>query len=269
MKLFKALACIAGFTGLLAGGSLVTTAAANASTWNTTIGTSNYCSLSYPNQYMLQHSSAITYLKPASTRFTSHHTGFGWEDAYWTTGYGHSLNSSGCNTHITPTGYRNSLPAPTPVGTPYYATLNVAEGGGFNGNLGWDIWLEPPGSDGSNLAMASGGQAHTEVVIITGGLTIRSGGTVAAGRRWAVADQHLPAGYEGHAGGWHRIYYKLVGQPRSVSNLNLSAVIADAVNHHGVPRTDKYYAIDAGAEFTRGAFAVNSYQLQNSPLIRH
>ena len=233
------------------------------------LGSNGYCSLTAPEEYMLQPKTAvITSITPFSTEFTAEHVGSGWDDAYWTTGYNHSLWSGQCNGHSTPRGYGRSLPVPEKIGASFYATLNETMNSGFSGDAGWDIWLEPPGSGTSNAAMASGGQAHTEIVVVIGGANPAAGGRAVAGRQWAVSNQKLPPGYDGHPGGWHRIYYKLAGGKGSVHNLNLSAIVSDAVASYGVPASDYWYAIDAGAELTRGSFTVHSYQLSTTSLAK-
>lgn len=266
---WAARAKIAAAVAPVALGALALGGTAQATGYNNHIGFSGYCSLTTPVEYMLQPNGAtMTSVTPFATKFTAEHVGSGWEDAYWTTGYNHSLSSRGCDTHSTPKGYGHSLPLPAKIGAPFYATLNETMHSGFSGDVGWDIWLEPPGSGTSNAAMASGGQAHTEVIVIIGGANPTAGGRTIAGAKWSVSNQKLPAGYGGHAGGWHRIYYKLVGGKGSVQNLNLSAIIRDSVVHYGVPASDDWYAIDAGAELTRGSFTVDSYQLSATPLVK-
>ncbi len=246
---------------LLVGGTAqATTTADNV---DDSLGGSNYCSLTYPEEYMLQHTAAVTY-RAETTKFAATDTHNGtWEDAYWTTGYGHSLASSMCDDRWTPRGYGRSLPSGTRIGTTYYASLSTTHTKSFRGDLGWDIWLEPPGTGTSNAAMAEGGQAHTEIVIIIGA----PGQHVAckvrvAGYCWKVSDQHLPSDYDGHPGGWHRIYYQMSGHGTGrVHDLRLSGIIGDAVTHHHVASSDRWYAIDGGAEVIDGSFTVQGYYL--------
>ena len=82
---------------------------------------------------------------------------------------------------------------------PFYATLNTSKGGGFAGNLGWDLWLEPPGTGGSTRLWPRG-QSHTEIVVIIGGLNIRSGGTSAAG--YVVGGGSAPSLWLRRSRGW-------------------------------------------------------------------
>ncbi len=246
---WAARAKVAAVIAPVALGALALGGTAQATGYNNRVGFNGYCSLTTPVEYMLQPNGAtITSVTPFATKFTAAHVGSGWQDAYWTTGYNHSLSSRGCDTHSTPKGYGRSLPMPAKIGAPFYATLNETMHSGFSA-----MWAGTFGLSRQARALpmprwqAAAKGTHRARRHHRRGQP-RSGRAHDRRAKWSVSNQNLPAGYAGHAGGWHRDLLQTGRGKGSVQNLNLSAIISDAVVRYGVPASDDWYAIDAGAE---------------------
>lgn len=260
---FIVLVMVSVFAALM--GATSAHAAETGTKYNIKLGASNLCSLTNP-EYMLQHTAPV-YFTGATTKFQAWvaHPGQ-WSDAYWTTGEGSGDYSGQCNARMTPSGYHKSLGSDSPLSTKYTSTLSTVKSSNFSGDIGWDIWLEPSGTGSTNLDMASGGAAHTELMIV-----IKGGGSKKTackvhldGHCWNIVKQKLPSGYEGHKGtkgvSWSRDYVELSGAGSSkVSDLNLTTIATSAVL--SIPKSDHWQAIDGGAELNKGRFWVTGYSL--------
>lgn len=200
-------------------------------------GGGHTCSYTSP-EYMLSDYNMDVQPSPGSTAFTAawtpgHHP---WEDAYWVTGY-HDENSSICNKRELPGShgkYGQSLVLPIRVSERKLITADVRAQG--TGRLGFDLWFA--------AGTAETGPSRME----------------RDHRTWEIMVEPGSGGVFRDNPGWHRVYMAILpehGGTVSFRGLDLTRIAQEA----GVPGSNYWMAIDAGAETTYGSFTVDSYAL--------
>ena len=192
-------------------------------------GGGHSCSYTNP-EYMLSDYDMAVRPSPGSTAFTATWTPGHkpWEDAYWVTGF-HDENSNICNTRELPGShgkYGKSLTLPVKVSRQILITADLRASGA--GRLGFDLWFSADTRETGPRMVEPG-----------------SGGIF----------RDNP--------GWHRVYMAVLPEHYgavSFRGLDLTRFARDA----GVPGSDYWMAVDAGAETTSGSFTVDSYALHIS-----
>jgi len=241
------------------------------------------CSYTNP-EYMIHSGGATLATQPGAATFTVTSVPAGqWSDPYITAGYDVDLNSELCDSRVLPgsgpsTGWQHGVSYALPVrlgqtgaiGT----TVHDVTSRDFQGDTGFDIWLEPSPGVTTYDAMTDQGAASTEIMIWLShpGLGQQSANpgyypVIIDGRRWQVSVQLASAGHgraAGHPNGWNRVNFiapQVAEGNVTVSNLFLNPFFSYAIAHGWLSRADYLTAIDQGAELTRGTMRVAGYAL--------
>lgn len=234
------------------------------------------CSGTRPVGYMEVTNGPNLQSVPGTTRFSTEHTGPSgvWQDAYDVIGYNSDLNS----------GYycenrKNYLPPKLGRQGSPVASFSTTTSGGFTGDTGFDIWLEPSPSDTTYNQMAGQGSSSTEIMIwannTLGANAIKSqlGGSVAflpdtviAGKKWEIAVSLAANGHgktKDHPKGWNVVDFIAANNSSraTVTNLKLNGFFSYSVSKGWLRGSDYLLATDLGAEMTHGNASVNSYTL--------
>lgn len=118
-------------------------------------------------------------------------------------------------------------------------------------NAGYDLWL-----NSTRLARRHANRAEVMIWLNATTRHYRIRGP-AGTRPVTVADRrfyltHWRTGTGTTRGGWEYVQYRLAGAPRRVRNLNLRAVLLDAVRRHLISRSWYLQGVLAGNEIWRG-----------------
>jgi hypothetical protein len=266
-----------GVIPLLMTASAPTSEAANASRNVTvnkpivTLNTGDYaCTLSNP-QYTGYSSDGRVYMwTHTRVRIDLNQSEGNWAESYLVAGYNPAgYNSETCNRW----GYGKSLPLPIlishagamPTSISLYTTAS------FGGDGGYDIWLTQNPADHTYAQMVSS-KANTELMVWAThprlGIWATYGGNPVAfnvlvdGRYWDILHAGRTAGHP-----WEYLVFATSHKNTgsfTMNNIRLGVLMAWAIAHGYVNRSDTIQAIDAGYEGheSTGGTAIRSYSLQ-------
>ena len=217
------------------------------------------CSHTQP-EYILHAGNAYVTAQASSYKFTAAHQGPSFNGVYDTIGYMADLNSGWyCNGHKTWRPPKNGQFGNPVVSAHYITSKN------FQGDTGFDIWLEPKASDNTYNAMTTGGQG-TEAMIW---FSRPDWKYWAKDARWKVSISgrtwYVVASKTGKAGGWERVFFVPASSHNgnvTVSNMRLEPFFTFLMKHGLMSPADVLESLDNGAELSAGSMSLTGYSIK-------
>lgn len=234
---------------------------ASAATASTRVITANEWSCSHTNpEFMLHAGNALVTAQLGTNKFTAVHEGAHFNGVYDTIGYQASLNSGWyCDNHNT-----WKPPKMGKLGNPVVSAHYVTSAN-FQGDTGFDIWLEPNATDNTYAKMTSGGHG-TEAMVWMSRPDWKAWSKDArwkvriSGRTWYVVASKV-----GHNGGWERVFFVPTSSHNgnvTVSGMRLDPFFSFLMAHGLMSRTDVLESLDNGAEISTGSMILAGYSLK-------
>ena len=209
---------------------------------------------------MLHAGNAYVTAQDSSYNFTALHQGAHFNGVYDTIGYMGSLNSGYyCNGHKTWRPPQNGQFGNPVISVHYITSKN------FQGDTGFDIWLEPNASDNSYSAMTTGGRG-TEAMIWFSRPDWKAW---AKDARWKVKISghtwYVVAAKVGHDGGWERVFFVPASSHNgnvTISHMRLDPFFTFLVKHGLMNPADVLESLDNGAEISAGSMTLAGYSIK-------